>query len=220
MAKPPRWRACAGRQADETRNAGFGSWVPYAGCGFLVINRGAEPVRLGAIAINTAARQKHSPPSLKLRRATFAEQRLACQPKRHRSRIYPRSLLFNTKSATADLVCREGWCRRRDLNPRPPAYEMKNRNVSAVYGDVLRGARICVRTRFATHQIFCHDRISAYSWELGRTAHETGDCNHAVTRKSAAPAFVRFRSIADKCGFWPAMVCPLMTQSGHSAQET
>ena len=163
-----------------------------------MINRGAEPVRLGAIAINTAARQKHSPPSLKLRRATFAEQRLACQPKRHRSRIYPRSLLFNTKSATADLVCREGWCRRRDLNPRPPAYEMKNRNVSAVYGDVLRGARICVRTRFATHQIFCHDRISAYSWELGRTAHETGDCNHAVTRKSAAPAFVRYWSNSEQ----------------------
>ena len=180
-----------------------------------MINRGAEPVRLGAIAINTAARQKHSPPSLKLRRATFAEQRLACQPKRHRSRIYPRSLLFNTKSATADLVCREGWCRRRDLNPRPPAYEMKNRNVRRIGCSALQDIRRHVRTGFSIDQIFCHDRISAYSWELGRTAHETGDCNHAVTRKSAAPAFVRFRTIADNGGFWPAMVCPLLTHKRH-----
>ena len=30
-----------------------------------------------------------------------------------------------------------------------------------------------------------------------------------------APVNVRFRTIADIAGFWPAMVCPLMTQSGH-----
>src|ERR1039457_126395 len=30
-----------------------------------------------------------------------------------------------------------------------------------------------------------------------------------------APAFVRFWTKADKGGFWPAMVCPLMTHSGH-----
>jgi len=31
-------------------------------------------------------------------------------------------------------------------------------------------------------------------------------------------AFVRFWGTADNGGFWPAMVCPLMTQSG--AEET
>ena len=30
-----------------------------------------------------------------------------------------------------------------------------------------------------------------------------------------APAFVRFRTTADKSVFWPATVCPLMTQNGH-----
>jgi hypothetical protein len=30
-----------------------------------------------------------------------------------------------------------------------------------------------------------------------------------------ASAFVRFWTKADKVGFWPATVCPLMTQSGH-----
>ena len=33
----------------------------------------------------------------------------------------------------------------------------------------------------------------------------------------AAPAFVRFWGTADNGGFWPAMVCPLVTQSGHSS---
>jgi hypothetical protein len=32
-----------------------------------------------------------------------------------------------------------------------------------------------------------------------------------------ALGFVRFWTKADKGGFWPAMVCPLMTQSGHAA---
>jgi hypothetical protein len=31
-----------------------------------------------------------------------------------------------------------------------------------------------------------------------------------------APAFVRFRTKADKAGFWRETFCPLMTQSGHS----
>jgi hypothetical protein len=37
--------------------------------------------------------------------------------------------------------------------------------------------------------------------------------------KAAAPEFVRFWTIADKDRFWPAMVCPLLTQSGHSTQR-
>jgi hypothetical protein len=32
----------------------------------------------------------------------------------------------------------------------------------------------------------------------------------------AVPAFVRYWTKADNGGFLPAMVCPLMTQSGHS----
>jgi hypothetical protein len=35
-----------------------------------------------------------------------------------------------------------------------------------------------------------------------------------LTDIPAAPAFVRFRTTADKGGFWPAMVCPLMTLNG------
>lgn len=31
---------------------------------------------------------------------------------------------------------------------------------------------------------------------------------------------VRFRTIADKDGFWPAEVCPFMTQSGHELSRT
>jgi hypothetical protein len=103
------------------------------------------------------------------------------------------------------------------LNPRPPAYEMKNRNVRRISCSALQDIRRRVRTGFSIDQIFYHDRISAYSWELGRTAHETGDCNHAVTRKSAAPAFVRFWGTADNGGIWPTMVCPLMTQSGRTS---
>ena len=32
-----------------------------------------------------------------------------------------------------------------------------------------------------------------------------------------APAFVRYWTKADIAGFWPGTVCPLLTQSGHSA---
>src|ERR1019366_6705355 len=35
---------------------------------------------------------------------------------------------------------------------------------------------------------------------------------------SAAAAFVRFRTTADKGGFWPAMVCPLMTHKRHCSE--
>jgi hypothetical protein len=35
-----------------------------------------------------------------------------------------------------------------------------------------------------------------------------------------APAFVRYWATADNGGFWPAMVCPLMTQSGHHTDVT
>ena len=34
------------------------------------------------------------------------------------------------------------------------------------------------------------------------------------------PAFVRSWTIADKAEFWPAMVYPLLTQSGHLAVAT
>jgi hypothetical protein len=34
-----------------------------------------------------------------------------------------------------------------------------------------------------------------------------------------APAFVRFRTKADKGGFWPAMVCQLLTQSGQNKRN-
>jgi hypothetical protein len=37
---------------------------------------------------------------------------------------------------------------------------------------------------------------------------------HKADNRCAAK-FVRFWTIADKGGFWPATVCPLMTQSGH-----
>jgi hypothetical protein len=33
------------------------------------------------------------------------------------------------------------------------------------------------------------------------------------------PAFVRYWTKADKGGFWPAEVCPLLTQSGHVTFE-
>jgi hypothetical protein len=36
-----------------------------------------------------------------------------------------------------------------------------------------------------------------------------------LTDSPTAPTFVRFRTIADKVGFSPGAVCPLMTQSGH-----
>src|SRR5450755_3532322 len=35
-------------------------------------------------------------------------------------------------------------------------------------------------------------RISAYRWELGRTADETRDCNHAVTRSQRRPRLSAF----------------------------
>jgi hypothetical protein len=35
----------------------------------------------------------------------------------------------------------------------------------------------------------------------------------------AAPMFGRFRTTADKGGFWPAEVCPLLTQSEHSRSQ-
>ena len=41
-----------------------------------------------------------------------------------------------------------------------------------------------------------------------------------VTDKPAAPGLVRFRTTADDDGFWPAMVCPLMTRSGHKGRMT
>ena len=34
-----------------------------------------------------------------------------------------------------------------------------------------------------------------------------------------APAFVRYWTKADKVGFWPAMVCPLMTHNGQNKQD-
>ena len=34
---------------------------------------------------------------------------------------------------------------------------------------------------------------------------------------AAAPAYARFRTIADKAEFWPGTVCPIMSQGGHSA---
>ena len=38
-----------------------------------------------------------------------------------------------------------------------------------------------------------------------------------IADNPTVPAFVRFWTKADKGSFLPAMVCPLMTQSGHSA---
>ena len=42
----------------------------------------------------------------------------------------------------------------------------------------------------------------------------TGRLNGQKACRCAAN-FVRFRATIDKSGFWPAMVCPLLTQSGH-----
>ena len=36
-----------------------------------------------------------------------------------------------------------------------------------------------------------------------------------IADNPAAPAFVRYWTKADKAGFWPAMVCPLLTHNGH-----
>ena len=40
----------------------------------------------------------------------------------------------------------------------------------------------------------------------------------ALSGHSDAPVFVRFWTKADKAGFWPRVVCPLLAQSGHSTQ--
>ena len=34
-----------------------------------------------------------------------------------------------------------------------------------------------------------------------------------IADNPTTPAFVRFWTKADKVGFWPAMVCPLMTEA-------
>src|SRR5690242_19054536 len=41
----------------------------------------------------------------------------------------------------------------------------------------------------------------------------------AQSERSSAPSFVRYWTKADKVGFWPRMVCPLLTQSGHGASN-
>jgi hypothetical protein len=40
-------------------------------------------------------------------------------------------------------------------------------------------------------------------------------CFWHLADNQVAPAFARFWTKADKGGFWPEMVCPLMTQSRH-----
>ena len=39
--------------------------------------------------------------------------------------------------------------------------------------------------------------------------------NRHIADNQVAPAFVRFRTTADKGGFWPEMGCPLLTHVGH-----
>src|ERR1700690_1393063 len=58
--------------------------------------------------------------------------------------------------------------------------------------------------------IFCHAQASIETSEiLGRFWH--------LADNPVVPAFVRFRTTADKIGFRPAIVCPLMNQRGHAA---
>src|ERR1039457_1472047 len=40
-------------------------------------------------------------------------------------------------------------------------------------------------------------------------------CESACRAAPPGPLFGRFRTTADKGGFWPGMACPLMTPSGH-----
>jgi hypothetical protein len=50
-----------------------------------------------------------------------------------------------------------------------------------------------------------------------RQADNLGPRAYKVLPASSTHLFVRFWTIADKRGFWPGTVCPLMTQSGHAA---
>ena len=77
----------------------------------------------------------------------------------------------------------EGWCRRRDLNPRPPAYEAKIRNARQINNNAAPYVRMRVRTGFIIGQIFSGKCTPEYCGELQRTTCEAGDCNHKVTRK-------------------------------------
>jgi hypothetical protein len=101
---------------------------------------------------------------------------------------------YGTLQTTFRLLKR--WCRRRDLNPRPPAYEMKNRNVWRISCSALQDIRMHVRTGFSIDQIFSYERTPEYCSEIQRTTVKAEDCNHEVTRIIVATINVRYRKNA------------------------
>ena len=60
------------------------------------------------------------------------------------------------------------------------------------------------------------ERDSAISDKLEKAMKENTELR-SVADNSAASAFVRYWTKAEKGEFWHATVCPLMTQSGHPA---
>ena len=93
----------------------------------------------------------------------------------------------------------EGWCRRRDLNPRPPAYEAKIRNVRQINSNAAPYFRMRARTGFIIGRIFSPKRSPDYRDRLQRTTREAENCNHEVTRKVMETINVGFATKLPRC---------------------
>jgi hypothetical protein len=69
------------------------------------------------------------------------------------------------------------------------------------------------RVPMAEHREPCESR--GLRTVLGAPGGEIPPGDSTIADNTIAPAFVRFRTRADKVGLWPRMTCPLMTHQRH-----